>query len=161
MFKKKVEFSTKWKTSEIVKNLEAITKGKHLSGYNRIAPNYLGEFDNTGFKFLRSEINFLGNHNFTAKFIESEFDTKIMVSIQPSLWTFIFYFFIEALIFLSLFLHHINFNAIKIIVLILLFVMPILILYLSFREDVKKANNFLMNFFKIKESLLFKNKRNL
>jgi len=156
MFKKEIKFSTKWKVHEIVEKLEVLTKGRHLNGHKRIEPNYIGEFDNSGFTFFRSEMNFLGNYIFSAEFIESESSINIIVSIYPSAGTYLFYFLIDVLILLSLFIYHINFNITKVIVIALLLLMPISIMYFSYREDVKRANKFLVNFFQIKKSTLFK-----
>lgn len=152
MFKRVFNFSTKMNISQIVGELQINTKGKHLSGHKRIEPNYIGEFDRNGFYFSRSELNFLGNHNFNAKFIESESGTKIIASVRPSAGTFLFYFLLVSIMILSSFVNQFNLNVKNMFLLSVLAICPILIMYLSFIMDVKKAKMFLIRFFDMKNA---------
>lgn len=149
MFAKKYEFSTNMKIDEIVKKLENITIGKHLY-MKKVQPNYIGKFDNTGFRF-RNRFNTIGNYFLSAKYIEQDSTTYVSASIKTSPGTFFFYLIIDAVILLSLFSGHITLNLIKLATISLLLCIPVLIVYLSFKHDKRQAEIFLKNLFDLNE----------
>lgn len=155
MFTKKYELSTNMKIDEIVRKLNNITIGKNLIFQKRVQPDYIGNFDNTGFKFRRG-YNIVGTHFFSANYFEQDSITNVSASIKTSAGTLFFYFSIDALILLSLLIGHITLSLVKITTISLLLSIPALILYFSFEYDKREAEKFLHYLFDINGPLVNK-----
>ena len=145
MFNKKFEFSTQWKVSQIIEKLEGITTGKSLNGKKKIGPYYVGEYDETGFRFKRSHP--IGDCIFSSKFIEQESKTDIIVSIKPGVGSIVTFIVIIGLMLILLFEGNIEYDFLKLTTLVLIFLIPALIWYIGFLADVKRAKVFLMELF--------------
>jgi len=157
MFSKKYEFSTNMKIDEIVNKLNSITIGKHFYYKKKVQPNYLGNFDNTGFKF-RCGSNIIGNYFFRANYFEHDSSTKVSASINTSVGTSVFYLFLDLLILFSLLNNHIGLDLVKLATIFFLLSIPVLIVYLSFKHDKRKAEIFLKNLFDYNVPLISKDK---
>ena len=134
----------------MIEKLESITTGKSLSGKKRIGPYYVGEYDISGFRFKRRHP--VGDCMFSSKFIEQESKTDVCISIYLKPGTLLGYILIIALMSIVLFEYKIDFDLLKALTIIIIFLIPILLAYISYRLDVKKAKSFLMELFQIKES---------
>ena len=145
MLNKEFKFSTQWKVSQIIEKLEGITTGKSLNGKKKIGPYYVGEYDETGFRFKRSHP--IGDCIFSSKFIEQESKTDIIVSIKPRVGSIVTFIVIIGLMLLLLFKSNIEYDFIKLTTLVLIFLIPALIWYIGFLADVKRAKVFLMELF--------------
>lgn len=145
MLNKEFKFSTQWKVSQIIEKLEGITTGKSLNGKKKIGPYYVGEYDETGFRFKRSHP--IGDCIFSSKFIEQESKTDIIVSIKPGVGSIVTFIVIIGLMLLLLFKSNIEYDFLKLTTLILIFLIPALIWYIGFLADVKRAKVFLMELF--------------
>ena len=145
MFNKEFKFSTQWKVSQIIEKLEGITTGKSLNGKKKIGPYYVGEYDETGFRFKRSHP--IGDCIFSSKFIEQESKTDIIVSIKPGVGSIVTFIVIIGLMLLLLFKSNIEYDFLKLTTLVLIFQIPALIWYIGFLADVKRAKVFLMELF--------------
>ena len=159
MLSKKYTFSTSLKVSEIIEKLESITLGKTIKGQKKIGNNFVGDFDESGFSFLRSGDRPFGNYIFTAKFVEHNSNTDIFVSIKPSIGTIAFYFVLIAIMMLILFEGHTNFNLIKIASLAVILLIPFSMLYFALKADIKRAKLFLIDFFQLENQSLLDNKK--
>ena len=145
MFNKEFKFSTQWKVSQIIEKLEGITTGKSLNGKKKIGPYYVGEYDETGFRFKRSHP--IGDCIFSSKFIEQESKTDIIVSIKPGVGSIVTLIVIIGLMLILLFESNIEYDFLKLTTLVLIFLIPALIWYIGFLADVKRAKVFLMELF--------------
>ena len=145
MLNKEFKFSTQWKVSQIIEKLEGITTGKSLNGKKKIGPYYVGEYDETGFRFKRSHP--IGDCIFSSKFIEQESKTDIIVSIKPGVGSIVTFIVIIGLMLLLLFKSNIEYDFLKLTTLVLIFLIPALIWYIGFLADVKRAKVFLMELF--------------
>ena len=145
MLNKEFKFSTQWKVSQIIEKLEGITTGKSLNGKKKIGPYYVGEYDETGFRFKRSHP--IGDCIFSSKFIEQESKTDIIVSIKPGVGSIVTFIVIIGLMLVLLFKSNIEYDFLKLTTLILIFLIPALIWYIGFLADVKRAKVFLMELF--------------
>jgi len=145
MLNKEFKFSTQWKVSQIIEKLEGITTGKSLNGKKKIGPYYVGEYDETGFRFKRSHP--IGDCIFSSKFIEQESKTDIIVSIKPRVGSIVTFIVIIGLMLLLLFKSNIEYDFLKLTTLVLIFLIPALIWYIGFLADVKRAKVFLMELF--------------
>ena len=145
MLNKEFKFSTLWKVSQIIEKLEGITTGKSLNGKKKIGPYYVGEYDETGFRFKRSHP--IGDCIFSSKFIEQESKTDIIVSIKPGVGSIVTFIVIIGLMLLLLFKSNIEYDFLKLTTLVLIFLIPALIWYIGFLADVKRAKVFLMELF--------------
>lgn len=157
MFSKRYEFSTKMKKDDIINKLNSITIGRHFYYKKKIQPNYIGDFDNTGFKFRRG-YNIIGNFFFRANYFEQDSITNVSASIKTSAGTSVFYFFLDALILLSLLNNYQGLDLVKLATIFLLLSVPVLIVYLSFRYDKREAEKFLKYIFDYREILIDKDK---
>ena len=145
MLNKEFKFSTQWKVSQIIEKLEGITTGKSLNGKKKIGPYYVGEYDETGFRFKRSHP--IGDCIFSSKFIEQESKTDIIVSIKPGVGSIVTFIVIIGLMLVLLFESNIEYDFLKLTTLVLIFLIPALIWYIGFLADVKRAKVFLMELF--------------
>ena len=145
MLNKEFKFSTQWKVSQIIEKLEGITTGKSLNGKKKIGPYYVGEYDETGFRFKRSHP--IGDCIFSSKFIEQESKTDIIVSIKPGVGSIVTFIVIIGLMLILLFEGNIEYDFLKLTTLVLIFLIPALIWYIGFLADVKRAKVFLMELF--------------
>jgi hypothetical protein len=145
MLNKEFKFSTQWKVSQIIEKLEGITTGKSLNGKKKIGPYYVGEYDETGFRFKRSHP--IGDCIFSSKFIEQESKTDIIASIKPGVGSIVTFIVIIGLMLVLLFKSNIEYDFLKLTTLILIFLIPALIWYIGFLADVKRAKVFLMELF--------------
>lgn len=158
MLNKKFEFSTNWKVSQIIQKLKSVTSGKSSNSKKKIGSYYyFGEFDNSGFSFIRRGYRPLGPNIFDSIFIKQETKTDIVVSTKPSFGNYVAYIFIICLIFLLLFESNIKFDLIKLITLMIIFLIPTLTVYVEFLSGVKKAKLFLAEFFEIDDISLLRN----
>ena len=153
MLNKEFKFSTLWKVPQIIEKLESITIGYSLKGKKRIGPYYVGEYDESGFRFKRSHP--IGDCIFSSKFIEQESKTDIIVSIKPTVGSVVTFIVIIGLMLILLFESNIKYDLLKLTTLVLIFLIPALIWYIGFLTDVKRAKLFLAEFFNMKDSLLF------
>ena len=145
------------KVDEILNKLNSITIGKHFYYKKKVKPNYIGNFDNTGFKFRRG-YNIIGNYFFSANYYEQDSITNVRASIKTSTGTSVFYLFLDVLILLSLLNNHIGFNLFKIGIILILLSVPVIIVYLSFKYDKKEAEIFLKKIFNYDEPLIDRDK---
>ena len=152
MLNKKIKFSTQLKVPQIIEKLENITTGKNLIGQKKIGPYYIGKYDNSGFRFIRARP--IGDCIFSSKFIEKESKTDIVVSIKTRAAALVIYICLIGLMSIVLLENNIKYDFIKITTLTIIFLVPILLAYISFRSDVKRAKSFLMDFFQKEESSL-------
>ncbi len=157
MLNKEFKLSTKWKVSQIIEKIESVTTSKSLTGKKKRYPYYyFGEYDNSGFSFIKRDFHPLGANLFSSKFIEHEKETDIVVSIKAGFATFVQYIFFIGLISVVLFEYNIKFDIIKLITLAILYLIPTLTVYVIFLSDVKKAKLFLAEFFEIDDISLFR-----
>lgn len=154
MLNKKFKFSTHLKISQIIEKLERITTGKSLGGKKKVEPYYLGEYDRSGFRFKRRHP--VGDCIFSSKLMEQESKTDVFISIYIKSGTLLGYILIIALMSIVLFKYKIDFDLLKVLTLIIIFLIPILLAYISFRSDVRKAKSFLMELFQIGEASLLR-----
>ena len=147
------------KIPEIIEKLGSITLGKTIRGERKIGNNFVGDFDESGFSFLRSGDRPFGNYIFSAKFIENYSGTDVYASVKPSIGTLAFYLILIAIMMLILFEGHTNFNLIKIASLAVILLIPFSMLYFALKADIKRAKLFLIDFFQLENQSLLDNKK--
>ena len=156
MLNKEFKFSTKWKVPQIIEKIESVANGKSLNWKKKISqPYYFSEYNNSGFTLIRGGYR-LGVNLISSKFIKQESKTDIVVLTKPSLGTFAAFIFIIGLMFISLFEYNAMFNFKKLITLAIIFLIPILTVYVNYLFDVKKAKLFLAEFFEIDDISLIR-----
>ena len=159
MLNKEFKFSTKWKISQIIEKIESVTTANSLNWKKKISqPYYFDGYDNSGFTLIRGGYR-LGVNLISSKFIDQDTKTDIIVSTKPSFGTFAAFIIIIGLMFIVLFESNINFNLIKLVTLVILFLIPILTVYMAFLSDIKKAKLFLAEFFEIDDLSLFRDNK--
>ena len=156
MLDKEFIFSTKWEVSQIIEKIESVTSGKSINWKKKISqPYYFSVYNNSGFTLIRGGYR-LGVNLISSKFIKQESKTDIVVLTRPSFGTFAAFIFIIGLMFISLFEYNAMFNFKKLITIAIIFLIPILTVYVNYLFDVKKAKLFLAEFFEINELSLFR-----
>ena len=159
MLNKEFKFSTKWKVPQIIEKIESVTTGKSLNWKKKISqPYYFSGYDNSGFTLIRSGYR-LGVNLIISKFIEQESKTDIVVVTKPSFGTFVAFIFFIGLMFIFLFEYNVFFDLKKLITLVIIFLIPIVTVYLNLLSDVKKAKLFLAEFFEINDLSLFRDNK--